>query len=103
MSRKPWTKSIGEYGNRVRLYEARIGGPIMRAVWINGKEDRKSLGHRDKKLAVEQAYKLHEALLTSEDALRHESMTIGMLIDRYTTSSTHRAKVTEPFSSCVSS
>lgn len=44
-----WSKSIGQRGHRVRLYEARPGGPIMRSVYVNGKEDRKSLGHRDRK------------------------------------------------------
>jgi hypothetical protein len=43
-TRKRWSKSIGERGRRVRLYEARPGGPIMRAVWIDGKEVRRSLG-----------------------------------------------------------
>src|SRR5437870_4374866 len=45
-SRRCWSKSIGEPGRRVRLYEARSGGSIMRSVFTNGKEDRKSLGHR---------------------------------------------------------
>ncbi len=46
-SRRCWSKSIGERGHRVRLYEARPGSPIMRSVFVNGKEVRKSLGHRD--------------------------------------------------------
>ena len=48
-TKRPWSKSIGEPGHRVRLYEARPGGPIMRSTWVNGKEDRKGLGHRDRK------------------------------------------------------
>src|SRR2546422_9845838 len=62
-SRRCWSKSIGERGHRVRLYEARPGGPIMRSVFVAGKEVRKSLGHRDKEQAVQQGYELLTALL----------------------------------------
>ena len=51
-SRRCWSKSIGEPGHRVRLYEARPGGSIMRSVFTNGKENRKSLRHRDKERAI---------------------------------------------------
>ena len=40
--RRGWSKSIGERGHRIRLYEARPGGPLMRSIWMHGKEDRKS-------------------------------------------------------------
>ena len=49
-TKRRWSKSIGEPGCRVRLYEARPGSPIMRSTWVNGKEDRKSLSHRDREL-----------------------------------------------------
>src|SRR6267154_2519134 len=39
--RKCWSKSIGERGARVRLYEDRAGGPLSRSVYIKGKEKRK--------------------------------------------------------------
>ncbi len=42
MTRKPrrcWSKSIGERGHRVRLYEPRPGGPIMRSVFIGGSKE----------------------------------------------------------------
>ena len=48
--RKCWSKSVGERGARVRLYEDRPGGPLFRSVYVDGKEVRKSLGHRDKEL-----------------------------------------------------
>jgi len=60
-SRRCWSKSIGERGHRVRLYEARPGGPIMRSVFVTGKEVRKGLGHRDKEKAVRQGYELLSA------------------------------------------
>ena len=78
-TRSPWSKSIGERGQRVRLYEARPGGPIMRSTWINGKEDRKSLGHRDRELATRQAYELLQGVAANEQAIEEESVTLGML------------------------
>ncbi len=59
-SKKLWSRSFGKRGrgNVVRIYESRPGSNLMRSVYINGKEDRRSLGHRDKKLAEKQAYEL---------------------------------------------
>ena len=92
MTRKRWSKSIGERGRKVRLYEARPGGPIMRSVWIEGKEARRSLGHRDKDLAVRQAYELLASLHANEMAIEHETLTIGMLERLYLDSPTHKSK-----------
>src|SRR5260370_12017469 len=95
MTRKPrrcWSKSIGERGHRIRLYEARPGGPIMRSVFINGKEDRKSLRTRDKGLAIQQTYQLLNALLANDEALNEQSLTLGMVADRYVKSRTHLSK-----------
>ena len=92
MTRKCWTKSLGERGHRVRLYEDRRGGPIMRSVFINGKEVRKSLGHRDKEKAVRQAYELLTALLANESALDEQSLTLGLLADLYLESPAHSTK-----------
>jgi hypothetical protein len=41
------------YGNRVRVYEARIGAPLLRSVYINGEKGRKRLGHRDSPVDVQ--------------------------------------------------
>src|SRR5260370_40947551 len=82
-SRRWWSKSIGEGGQRVRLYEARLGGPIMRSGFVNGKEVRKSLGHRDTETAVRQGYELLNALLKHGRALDKESLTRGMAGDLY--------------------
>jgi len=91
-SRRCWSKSIGERGHRVRLYEARPGGPIMRSVFVKGKEDRKSLKTRDKGLAIRQAYQLLNTLLANEQALNEQSLTLGMLADLYLKSPTHLSK-----------
>src|SRR5882672_4726134 len=82
-SRRCWSKSIGEPGRRVRLYEARPGGPIMRSVLVNGKEDRKSLKHRDKEKAIGEGYELVRALLANEKALDEQSVTLGMVAELY--------------------
>lgn len=87
-----WSKSIGERGCRIRLYEARPGGPIMRSVYVNGKEDRKSLGHRDAELATRQAYELLNALFANEAAIEHETLTVGLLASLYLESPKHLSK-----------
>lgn len=83
---KRWSKSIGERGNRVRIYESRPGSTLMRSIWINGKEDRKSLGHCDKQLAVKQAYELLAMLVADEKAIQEELSTLGLLRRLYTKS-----------------
>jgi len=80
MSRKKaWSKSFGTRGNRVRVYEARPGGPLMRSIYVNGKEDRRSLGHRDKKLAEKQAYELLAQLMADERAIERGTLTLAQL------------------------
>ncbi len=90
--RKRWSKSIGERGARVRLYEDRPDGPLFRSVYVNGKEKRKSLGHRDKELAIRQAYELLHSLLSNQQAFAQETLTIGMAIQLYLESPQHLSK-----------
>src|SRR2546422_6324995 len=90
--RKCWSKSIGERGTRVRLYEDRPGGPLCRSVYVNGREVRKSLGHRDKELAIRQAYELLHSLLSNEQALDQETLTVGMTSQLYLESPQHLSK-----------
>ena len=95
MMRKPkqcWSKSIGERGSRVRVYEARPGGPLHRSVYINGKEDRKSLGHRDRVRATQQAYELLGQLLAHDAVIENRDLTIGVLARLYLRSPDHLAK-----------
>jgi len=90
--RKCWSKSIGERGARVRLYEDHPGGPLFRSVYIKGKEKRKSLGHRDQELAITQAYELLHSLRTNQQALDQETLTIGMAAQLYLESPQHLSK-----------
>src|SRR3989442_15795921 len=90
--RKCWSKSIGERGTRGRLYEDRPGGPLCRSVYVKGREVRKSLGHRDKELAIRQAYELLHSLLANEQALDQETLTVGMTSQLYLESPQHLSK-----------
>src|SRR5213596_2624380 len=90
--RKCWSKSIGERGARVRLYEDRPGGPLNRSVYVNGREVRKSLGHRDKELAIRHAYELPQSLLSNEQALDQQTLTVGMTSQLYQESPQHLSK-----------
>ena len=64
----------------------------MRSVYVNGKEDRKSLGHRDKEMAIQEAYQLLHALFVNEAAIEHETLTIGLLGSLYLDSPRHLSK-----------
>src|SRR5437879_1042904 len=78
-----WAKSLGERGNRVRLYESRPGGTLMRSVYLSGKEDRKSLGHRDRNRAIAEGYALLAQLRADATALERGTLTLGALIEQY--------------------
>jgi len=64
----------------------------MRSVYFDGKEARKSLGHRDKEEAVRQGYELLTAPLANENALDEQSLTLGLLADLYLESPAHLSK-----------
>ncbi len=89
---KLWAKSLGERGHRVRLYEPRSGGNLMRSVYLHGKEDRKSLGHRDKKKAVADGISLLAQLQADSEALNRGTLTLGALIERYKASPAYAEK-----------
>ena len=73
---KLWAKSIGARGSRVRIYQSRRGGTLMRSVYLNGKEDRKSLGHRDRARAITEAYALLAQLNADAGALERGTLTM---------------------------
>jgi integrase len=64
----------------------------MRSVYINGKEDRKSLGHRDKERAITEAHTLLAQLRADTSALERGTLTLGALIERYKRSPMFAAK-----------
>ncbi len=87
-----WSKTVGERPHRIRVYEPFIDSPLYRAVFVNGKEDRKSLGHRDKERAVKQAYELLAKILANEAVFENEKLTLGMLQHLYLNSPAFEAK-----------
>lgn len=78
-----WSQTIGAKGNKVRLFERTPGGPIYRSIFLNGKEDKRSLGHTDRKKAVQTAYELLAGLQADEEAEATGSVTLGALVARY--------------------
>lgn len=96
--KKCWSQSVGEYGLTVRVYELYPGSNLYRSVWIAGKgggkggEDKKSLGHKDRDLAVREAYELIAHLRSTSDGVRQGEITLGALMVRYLASRKHAAK-----------
>lgn len=77
--RKAWTKTVELHGQRVRLYQR--GATIYREVRTANGKDRKSLGHGDRDMAVEQAEALceHLADLAINPDKAPDSLTLGRL------------------------
>jgi integrase len=92
MPKKLWSKSIGERGNKARLYEPRENAPLMISVYRNGKEERVSLGHKDKQQAIKDAHALLAGLADRARALERERLTLGLLRELYVASPVHREK-----------
>ena len=84
---RSWSRSVGvQRGTRARVFERYPGSALYVSVWLaGGGESRRSLGHRDRRRAVQEV----EALLAldRETAGREESvhLTLGDLFRQYTT------------------
>src|SRR4051812_25633955 len=62
-----WTRSLGERGHRVRLFQKRRDGPFYREVWIPAMgRNQACLQTRDKDTAFRVGTELYAALLTEE-------------------------------------
>jgi hypothetical protein len=62
-----WTRSLGERGMRVRLFQKRSNGTFYRAVWVRGRgHDRACLHTRDRGEAERLAKRFLGALLTGQ-------------------------------------
>ncbi len=90
--RKLWSKSLGKRGHRVRVYEARPGGTLMRSVYVAGKEVRKSLGHCDKQRAQREALELIVGLMKEDVAPDPARITLAGLARWYVDSPSHAEK-----------
>jgi integrase len=91
--RKCWSKTVGaERGTKVRVYEREPGGLLQIAVWVEGGTNcnRRSLGHRDRVKAEQQARAI--ARLRGEPTaavVERKPATLGELFDEYLAHSTH--------------
>ena len=77
--RKRWSRIIEEAGISVRIYERAPGSLLYREVRLDGEKDRKSLGHRDRQLAEQQAKELARAIGELRNAGRSGPVTLGQL------------------------
>lgn len=83
-----WTRSLGNRGARIRLFQKRRDGVFYRAIWLSGGGiDRKSLGTRDRAEAEKLGTALLSALLRDEDVGSSAALSLGMLWRKYKTES----------------
>lgn len=79
-----WTRSFGEPGMRVRLFQNRRGGTFYRAVWVPGRgRDVASLGTEDRDEAERHGRALLAALLEGTPMVEQSVVTLEALWDRY--------------------
>ena len=82
-----WTRSLGERGCRVRLFEKRRNGTFYREMWISGSGyDRRCLGTKDRETADRLGRELLAGLLRGEELVAEQVVTLGQVWDLYRTS-----------------
>jgi len=90
---KVWSRTVEEAGVRVRVYERTPGALLSREVRIGGRKDRRSMGHRDKKLAIVQARALAKRVAELQLVGFTGSATLGQLASLYRQ---HRLPIMSP-------
>lgn len=78
-----WCRTIGNRGNRIRLFERTKGGVYYRAIWVAGRIGRRSLETRDRSEADRLGRELLAALLRQEQIEVSGALLLGDLWDRY--------------------
>ena len=78
-----WSRSLGERGMRVRLFQKRRGGTFYRAVWFGGRRDVKPLHTRDRNDAERSGRAFLAELLRGELRVPERSLTLGELWERF--------------------
>ncbi|HEU4564135.1 MAG TPA: tyrosine-type recombinase/integrase [Gemmatimonadaceae bacterium] len=81
--RKAWSKVIEEAGVAVRIYERAAGSLLYREVRLEGRKDRRSLGHRDRTLAEDQARQLARRIAELRFAGHRGHVTLGQVLRLY--------------------
>jgi integrase len=78
--RTPWSRTIEESGVSVRIYEREIASLLYREVRLEGgRKDRRTLGHRNRALAADQARALAKRVGEIRNAGVVGSLTLGQL------------------------
>lgn len=79
-----WTRSYGERGLRIRLFQKRKGGAFYRFVWHPGKgQDRKCLHTTDREEADRLARELLARAVLHDEPQIKGPITLGYLLERY--------------------
>ena len=79
-----WSRSLGNRGIRVRLFQKRSGGQFYRAVWLPDRgEDRRCLMTSDRSEAERLGKELLGAMLRDEEISVPDVLTLGALWHRY--------------------
>src|SRR3982750_3980939 len=70
-AKKCWSESLGVYGATVRVAEREPGG-VLYLLWLDkrGKQQKRSLGHRDRREGKRQALGASTALMEASAAVR---------------------------------
>jgi integrase len=83
-----WTRTLGDRGTRVRLFQRRKGGVFYRDVWLpDGGRSRQSMGTADRHEAGRLGKQLLAELLRGGPAAAPQGVTLGELWRRYSTES----------------
>jgi integrase len=78
-----WTRSLGERGLRIRLFQIRRGGVFFRSVCLDGQKHRKALGTSDRKDADRLGRSLLAELRGGQATVQTSGLTLGQLWERF--------------------
>lgn len=79
-----WTRSLGERGLRVRLFESAKGGSYYRDLWLPGRgKNRRCIGTTDRAEAERIGRELLAALLKDQYVASSGALPLGYLWERY--------------------
>jgi integrase len=81
---KCWSQSVGVYGSRVRVAELVPGGTLY-LLWVDSrrKQQKRSLGHRDRKRGKDDALAHASRLSSDRESVETSRLTLRMLFDNY--------------------
>jgi integrase len=92
MSRKKkcWSQSVGVYGSRVRVAERTPGGKLY-LLWVdgNGSQQKRALGHADRKIGKSEAVAFASRIAGDRDSVECERLTLTTLFDIYEANGLH--------------